>query len=169
LARPGSCEIRAGGPADTAAVTALWTEAYSGRGEGEGRREPYRESEFFDALRGGELAVAEAAGAVAGVVVLYPPGAAGRVTARGEEAELSRLAVAGTARGQGIGWALVERCALRARALGAPAIVLWSRPYQVAAHRLYEAQGYRRAPERDGRDGDGERWTFSLDLALAPG
>ncbi len=50
------------------------------------------------------------------------------------------------ARRRGIGRALAERCAELARAEGWPAIALWSRPYQVAGHRLYESLDYRRRP-----------------------
>jgi N-acetyltransferase len=82
------------------------------------------------------------------------------------ETELSRLAVALDARGAGIGRALVERCEQRAGEISADAIALWSRHYQVAAHRLYEARGYRRAPERDSVDETGHaRIVFRLALA----
>jgi ribosomal protein S18 acetylase RimI-like enzyme len=157
-------QIRPAAAADASAVTALWTEAYADAGP-EGRREPYAEAEFFAAAAKGEMTVvADAGGTVVAVVVLNPPGAAGRTIGGGGEAELSRLAVAAGARRRGVGRALVERVAERARELGAPAIVLWSRPYQTGAHRLYEALGYRRVPERDGRDDDGAQLVFRMDL-----
>ena len=74
------------------------------------------------------------------------------------------MAVAASASRQGVGRALAELCTELARGEGAAAVVLWSRPYQVEAHALYESLGYRRRPERDSRDGDGERCVFSLDL-----
>lgn len=43
-------------------------------------------------------------------------------------------------------------------------MALWSRPYQVEAHALYESLGYRRVPERDGSDRGGRRWVFRLEL-----
>ena len=44
-------------------------------------------------------------------------------------------------------------------------MALWSRPYQQAAHRLYESLGYRRAPERDRIDDSGHaRLVFRLAL-----
>ncbi len=43
-------------------------------------------------------------------------------------------------------------------------MVLWSRPYQVEAHSLYESLGFRREPDRDGRDSAGRRWVFALAL-----
>jgi len=155
--RPASIE-------DAPAVAALWTEAYSGRGNGEGRVAPYEEREFFAAAEDGEVFVAVAEGAAVGVVAVHPPAAPERAVAGPGEAELSRLAVAGAARRQGVGRALARLAAERARLAGATAIVLWSRPYQRPAHDLYLALGYRRAPERDSGDADGRRLVFALAL-----
>jgi ribosomal protein S18 acetylase RimI-like enzyme len=149
---------------DAAAVTALWTEAYTARGPGEGRTVPYEEWEFVDAMQRARLFVAELAGQVVAAVAFGSPGGPGRVVAGEGEAELSRLAVAAAARRQGIGRALAERCAEQARAAAATALVLWSRPYQAEAHRLYESLGYRRAPERDSEDREGGRLVFLLEL-----
>ncbi|MGB7685774.1 MAG: GNAT family N-acetyltransferase [Solirubrobacterales bacterium] len=155
--------IRAVRDEDADAVAALWTEAYTGRGPG-GRKTPYDRAEFFEAARRGRAHVAEEGGAVLGVVVFYPPGAEGRAIARKPEAELSRLAVTELSRGRGIGRALVGLCAELAREEEAEALVLWSRPYQADAHKLYEALGYRRRPERDSTDEDGQRLVFVLSL-----
>jgi ribosomal protein S18 acetylase RimI-like enzyme len=157
--------IRAARDADAAAVAALWTEAYSGRGDGEGRVDPYDDSELAVAACDGVVSVAEdETGAVAGVIVFRPPESGGRAVASDGEAEHSRLAVGEATRGRGTGRALSELCIAQARGVGAQAIVLWSRPYQVPAHHLYESLGYRRAPERDSRDADGRRLVFVLDL-----
>ncbi len=156
--------IRVARPEDAEAVAALWTEAYVTLG-GSGRLEPYEQADFHETAGRGEVFVAERAGAVAGVVALLPPGTPGLAVARGGEAELARLAVAASARGAGVGRALTELCAERARAAGWGAIALWSRPYQREAHRLYESLGYERAPERDSVDETGfERLVFRLDL-----
>jgi ribosomal protein S18 acetylase RimI-like enzyme len=156
--------IRGAEEGDAGAVIALWTEAYADAGP-EGRREAYALQEYFAVAAGAAVSVAEDDdGEVVAVVALFAPGAAGRSVAGPGEAELARLAVAGTARRRGIGRRLVERCAGEARALGAEAIALWSRPYQTDAHRLYESLGYRRVSERDGEDRDGRRWVFRLDL-----
>jgi ribosomal protein S18 acetylase RimI-like enzyme len=157
--------IRPATAADAAALTALWTEAYSGRAVGEGRVEPYAEHEFSAALATGELSVAELDGAAVGAVLMRPPGAPERAVAAGGEAELGRLAVTAAARGRGIGRALAEHCGGQARAAGAAAVALWSRPYQVQAHRLYESLGYERVPGRDSDGPDGRRLVFRLDLA----
>jgi ribosomal protein S18 acetylase RimI-like enzyme len=154
--------IRPGREGDAAAVTRLWTEAYTLRGP-EGRATPYEESEYFDSFRRSRLFVAGEEGALLGVVAFCPPGAAAWTSGPGEAA-LTRLAVTAAARRRGIGAALVELCGAEARAAGAEAIVLWSRPYQVVAHRLYESLGYRHTPERDSSDADGGRRVFVLDL-----
>jgi ribosomal protein S18 acetylase RimI-like enzyme len=128
-----------------------------------GRTNPYTEADFSDSARHGVVLVADGPDGIAAVVVLYPPGAAGRAVAQPEEAELSRLAVASSARRMGIGRALAGFCERRARAAGWSAIALWSRPGQVEAHRLYESLGYRRVPERDSVDDTGHgRLVFCL-------
>src|SRR4051794_19062514 len=136
--------IRDAEEGDAAAVTALWTEAYADAGP-EGRREPYALREYFAVAASANVSVAvDDDGESVAVVALFPPGAAGRSVAGPGEAELARLAVAGSARRRGIGRGLVEGCAVAGRALGAEAIALWSRPYQTDAHRLYESLGYLR-------------------------
>ncbi len=157
--------IRSARDADAAAVAALWTEAYTARGPGEGRARPYASADFAASARRGEVHVAEQGGEVTGVVVFLPPGAKGAAVAAEGEAELSRLAVACAARRRGVGRALAELCERRARECDARALVLWTRPYQTAAHRLYESLGYRRAPERDSSDPEGARLVLVHELA----
>jgi ribosomal protein S18 acetylase RimI-like enzyme len=156
--------IREADEGDAAAVAGLWTEAYA-EADPEGRQEPYALQEYFAVAASADVTVAvDDAEAVVAVAALFPPGAPGRSVAGPGEAEFARLAVAARARRQGIARVLVEGGAERARQLGAEAIALWSRPYQDAAHALYESLGYRRVPERDGDDRDGRRWVFRLDL-----
>jgi ribosomal protein S18 acetylase RimI-like enzyme len=161
----GGVVIRDAMERDAEAVVALWTEAYFTEGEG-GRDAPYARSDFdATAAAAAHLLVAEAGGAVVGVVALLAPGEPSRAVAREGEAELARLVVGSGSRGQGIGRALAERCAALARERGWEAIALWSRRYQAAGHRLYESLGYRRAPERDTTDETGhERLVFRLSL-----
>jgi predicted N-acetyltransferase YhbS len=156
--------MRAARAEDAAAVAALWTEAYVTLGGG-GQVDPYDEADFHETARRGEVFVAEQADALVGVVALFAPGAPDRAVAWAGEAELSRLAVAATARGAGVGRALATLCTERATAAGWSAIALWSRPYQHEAHRLYESLGYERASERDSVDESGfERLVFHLEL-----
>lgn len=157
-------DIRAATNADCAAVVALWTEAYFREGEG-GRATPYAKRDFEKAMAAGEMFVAGPPGKALGVVVMVAPGTPGMAVARDEEAELCLLAVSSRARHRGIGRALVERCTHLVREKGWPAIALWSRPYQTAAHRLYESLGYRRRPDRDTSDATGfARLAFRLEL-----
>ena len=156
--------IRPAGPGDASAVARLWTEAYVTSEPG-GRSEPYTEADYSKSAAGGRVFVAEDAGGVVGVVVLYAPVAEGRFVGRKGEGELSRLAVTAASRGAGVGAALVARCEEHARAEGWEAIALWSRPWQAEAHRLYEARGYSRAPDRDDVDsGGGRRLVFRRQL-----
>lgn len=157
-------EIRTADEDDAAAVAALWTEAYAKAGP-EGRQDPYALQEYFAVAVSADVWVAVDDGDdVVAVAAVFAPGAPGRSVAEAGEAEFARLAVARRARRLGIGRALVEGCIGRARELGAEAIALWSRPYQTAAHGLYESLGFRRVPERDHADRDGRRWVFRLDL-----
>jgi len=156
--------IRAATSADCPAAVALWTEAYFSEGEG-GRTTPYAKRDFEKAMAGGKMFAAGPPGKAIGVVVIVAPGTPGMAVARDEEAELCLLAVSSRARRNGIGRALVERCTEFAREKDWPAIALWSRPYQTAAHRLYESLGYRRQPQRDTVDGTSHaRRVFRLSL-----
>ncbi len=156
--------LREADEGDAAAVTALWTEAYATAGP-EGRQEPYALQEYFAVAATAHVTVAvDDAGEVVAVAAVFPPGAPGRSVAAAGEAEFARLAVASAARRRGIGRALVEGATARARGFGADAFVLWSRPYQTAAHALYESLGWRRVPERDVSDRAGRCWVFRLDL-----
>jgi len=159
--------IRKAGEGDGPRVAELWTEAYVTLGVG-GRADPYSEADFAASARHGEVFVAESGTGIAGVVVLCGPEAPARVVAADGEAELSRLAVAASERGHGIGRDLVAHCERRARLAEWTAIALWSRAGQVEAHGLYESMGYRRVAERDSVDGTGlERLAFRLELDRA--
>jgi GNAT superfamily N-acetyltransferase len=156
--------LREADEGDAGAVTALWTEAYAEAGP-EGRQEPYALQEYFAVAAFAHVTVAvDDDGEVVAVAAVFPPGAPGRSVAGPGEAELARLAVAERARRQGIGRALIIGATERARRLGAERVALWSRPYQTAAHALYESLGWRRVPGRDEDDRDGRRWVFVLDL-----
>jgi ribosomal protein S18 acetylase RimI-like enzyme len=157
--------IRGATEHDGPAVVDLWTEAYFTEGEG-GRDTPYELAEFeATAASAAHLLVAEHDGEVVGVVALLGPEETSRAVATEGEAELARLVVGSGARRRGFGCALAERCAELALAEGWPAIALWSRPYQVAGHRLYESLGYVRVPERNTVDETGfGRLVFRLSI-----
>lgn len=74
-----------------------------------------------------------------GMPIAFPPGTAG----------LRATAVRPDAQGRGIGAALVEACAERARRFGALRIGLHTAPFMTAAIHLYERSGFVRAPAHD--------------------
>lgn len=98
-----------------------------------------------------ERIVAEQDGQLVGSVMLYPPAAAtySGLSERVVWPELRLLAVLPSARGQGVGRALVNECVERARRTGATALGLHtSESMRVALH-IYEQMGFVRAPEFD--------------------
>jgi len=100
-----------------------------------------------------EQIVAERDGAIVGAVLLYPSGVVfsrpdgSRVTLEYPEARL--LAVAPTARGRGIGEALLRECIRRARRSGAATLTLHTSDFMQAGKRMYERLGFVRASELD--------------------
>ncbi len=69
--------------------------------------------------------------------------------ARPGEAEMRMLAVSPGARGRGVGRLLTLTCLDLARQEGCIRFVLSSGPRMTDAHRMYEAMGFVRTPERD--------------------
>jgi ribosomal protein S18 acetylase RimI-like enzyme len=87
-----------------------------------------------------------------------------QLTAPGE-AEFRMLAVVPTARGLGLGEALVRRCIARAREDGCGTLRLSTEPLMHAAHRIYRRLGFLRTPERDWQPEPGdELLTYALAL-----
>ena len=90
---------------------------------------------------------------VVGAVLLYPAGTSietpggTSVTLRWPEVRL--LAVTPSARGRGIGAALMNECIHQARSAGAPALMLHTTDLMQAAMRLYERLGFERAHDLD--------------------
>ncbi|HEU5014987.1 MAG TPA: GNAT family N-acetyltransferase [Roseiflexaceae bacterium] len=98
-----------------------------------------------------ERIVAEQHGEIVGSVMLFPAetqsyGDGGAVTS---VPELRMLAVAPSAREQGVGRALAAECVRRARQAGATALGLHTSASLHAAIRLYERMGFARVPEDD--------------------
>lgn len=89
-------------------------------------------------VKGGSFWVVPAAGSALAACVGAVPGAAGQAL------ELKSLYVAAHARRRGLGARLVGWVETHARALGAPAVELWSDTRFTDAHRLYERLGYTR-------------------------
>ncbi len=82
--------------------------------------------------------------------------------ARGS-AGIRMLAVAPEARGAGVGTTLVRACLVRARAEGRDRVWLHTTPEMTDAHRIYEREGFVRAPEADWT-GEIRLWAYVLEL-----
>ena len=101
----------------------------------------------------GTRIVAEEEGRVVGSVLLYPAGTvldrAGGGSATLALPEVRLLAVAPSARGRGVGEALMRECIRRARGAGAAALTLHTTEMMEAALRLYGRLGFERASALD--------------------
>jgi predicted N-acetyltransferase YhbS len=106
-----------------------------------------------------EQIVAENENGIVGSVLLYPAGfeshAPNGQVVRLEWPEIRLLAVTPSARGQGIGAALVQDCVRRARQSGATAITLHTTDMMKVAMRMYERMGFVRVPALDFRPAEG--------------
>lgn len=112
------------------------------------------------------VAVDDADGRVLGSVTFAAPGSAFHEIAESDEGDVRMLAVDASARGRGIGDALMLRCVERARELGLSALALSTQPSMRAAHRIYERLGFERMPERDWQPApDITLLAYRLDLA----
>jgi GNAT superfamily N-acetyltransferase len=97
------------------------------------------------------LVAVDGAGEVVGTVTVVHPGSEYAEVSRSGELEFRMLAVAPSARGRGVGEALIKAVFDRARALGLRRVVLSSVDRMHSAHRLYERLGFTRLAERDWR------------------
>ncbi|MGW4381916.1 GNAT family N-acetyltransferase [Kitasatospora sp. NPDC004531] len=95
------------------------------------------------------VAVDGAGGPVLGCVTFATGGTAWADIARPDEGEIRMLAVGAAARGRGVGRALVSAAIARSRELGLAGMAFSTRPAMTAAHRIYDALGFLRTPERD--------------------
>lgn len=95
------------------------------------------------------LVARSATGGVVGTVTFCLAGSRWANIARPGEAEFRMLAVDPLVQGRGVGRRLVQECLARATAAGARTTVISTEPEMVVAHRMYEAMGFVRSPDRD--------------------
>lgn len=100
---------------------------------------------------GATMIVAEQSGQIVGSVLFYPGTTPiyGTPSANAGWPEFRLLAVAPSARGQGVGQALVEECIRRARAMGAMTLGLHTEDLMAGAVRMYTRRGFVREPTTD--------------------
>ena len=145
--------VRKAHAAEMAAVGRLTELAYRADGHLDG------DTHYADTLRDAASRAAQAelwvavdaqGDTVLGSVTYCPAGSPLRELAvRLDQAEFRMLAVDPTARGRGVGRALVETCIDRARTEGAHELVICSMTAMKSAHRLYESLGFVRAADLD--------------------
>lgn len=148
--------VRGAGPDDRDAIQAVTLAAYleyapiiPAHWEG------YRQNIIatLGAAAPGTQIVALDDGRVVGAVLLYPAGASiqkpGGTSATLTWPEVRLLAVAPSARGRGVGAALMNECIHRARSARARALTLHTTDLMQAAMRLYERLGFERAHDLD--------------------
>ncbi|SIT19508.1 Ribosomal protein S18 acetylase RimI [Thalassolituus maritimus] len=80
--------------------------------------------------------------ALAGIIIVVPPGSSAQRLAQGGEAELHLLAVLPQYRRQGIGRLLVSAGIEKSIEIGCSKLILWTQPAMTAAQRLYESLGF---------------------------
>jgi ribosomal protein S18 acetylase RimI-like enzyme len=108
-------------------------------------------------------------GELLGTVMLQGWPQAGRVVTGPDEAEIRALAVRRRARGEGVGRALIVAVIDRAVRENVRHLVLYTQTDMTTAHRLYEAAGFVRLPERDWSPEAGVRllaYGLALDLLV---
>ncbi|MFF7632736.1 GNAT family N-acetyltransferase [Kitasatospora sp. NPDC008050] len=166
--------IRRAHRADLAPAGEVTVEAFVG----DGHTEP--DADYVHLLRDAERRAAEAEllvavdpadlsqgpdGRVLGCVTFAVGGGAWADIATPEEGEIRMLAAAASARGRGVGEALVRACVARSRELGLTGMAFSTRPAMTAAHRIYERVGFTRSPERDWCPRPGiDLWVYAMSL-----
>lgn len=147
--RSGGLTIRLVEPHEHAEAGRITAEAY--RHSYEGLTEGYLASlaDVEGRVAQGEVWVALDGDEIVGTVWVPRPGERLSPLAREGELDFRQLAVAPSARGQGVGEALTRHVLALARGRGARRVVMNSGPEMLGAHALYLKLGFRRLTERE--------------------
>jgi ribosomal protein S18 acetylase RimI-like enzyme len=143
--------IRPATEADLPAVGTITVEAYRVDGYLDGT-DDYADTlaDATSRFRDAEVLVAvDDSGALLGSVTVVLPGTPYAEISQPGELEFRMLSVASSARGRGVGEALVRTVIDKAKTAGVDRVVLSSSEKMLAAHRLYQRLGFTRLPERD--------------------
>jgi ribosomal protein S18 acetylase RimI-like enzyme len=97
----------------------------------------------------GELLMAERDGAIVGTATFYADATDDGLSWAASTASIRAMAVHPSARGTGVGKALLDACIERAALRGRRQLCLHTAPFMTAAVRMYEAAGFVRASEHD--------------------
>lgn len=160
-----SLEVRTALPEEYPAVGELLVSVYVDEGYSAPERAPGLRAVEPLAAEAELLVARDERTGVVGTVTFALGGTPQAEIAREGEAEIRLLAVAPTARGRGIGEALVAESIRRARERGCQRLVLSTRPTMAPAQRLYTRTGFVRAPERDWSKAGSPRIVYTLELA----
>jgi ribosomal protein S18 acetylase RimI-like enzyme len=152
VSAPAPVVVRLAEPGDHAEVARLTVAAY--REDGQLEASPEYAAVLADvagrAAAADILVAADASGGrVLGAVTFTLPGGEYAEVSQAGEAEFRTLAVDPAVQRRGVARALVQACIDRAGELGCRALVLCVRDDNPAAHRLYGAFGFQRAPSLD--------------------
>ena len=151
-----SLQIRDARDADRAAILALTLSAYEQYAPVMGKMWKFYRANILSTIadvKPAEQIVAETANGIVGSVLLFPAGTHFRspdgTSVTLPLPEIRLLAVAPSARGQGIGAALTRECIRRAQQSGVAAITLHTNDIMNVAMQMYERMGFVRAPATD--------------------
>ncbi|WP_067544823.1 GNAT family N-acetyltransferase [Nocardia crassostreae] len=146
----GAVEIRQATPEEYGAVGALTVYVYVGEGYINPQSDYVPELADTDTrAETARILVAVHEGRIVGSLTLATPGTPFADIARPGELEFRMLAVAKSARGLGVGSALVRHVIDTARAESFDAVVLTTMPLMKDARRMYDRLGFTHVPERD--------------------
>ena len=165
-ARPTEIEIRIARPDELAHIGDLTAATYVAGGYiSPGSSYVTRLRDAVSRASEAELLVAVHDGEPTGTITYCVHGSSWAQLTEPGEAEFRMLAVVPSARGLGLGEALVRRCIARAQEDRCRTLRLSSEPVMHAAHRIYRRLGFLRTPERDWEPVPGDRLlTFALAL-----